>query len=135
MTLLLEVITPEKVIYKNEVNEIIAPTVNGEITILPNHAPLLTKIAPGELTIKKGSSLQLLAITGGFLEINNNKVSVLADYAVRAEDIEVAKAQEAQKRAEKLMKEKTSDEDFAIAEAEFRRAILELKVANKRRHH
>lgn len=135
MTLLLEVITPEKVIYKNEVNEIIAPTVNGEITILPNHAPLLTKIAPGELTIKKGSSLQLLAITGGFLEINNNKVSVLADYAVRAEDIEVAKAQEAQKRAEKLMKEKASDKDFAIAEAEFRRAILELKVANKRRHH
>lgn len=133
--ILLEIITPEKVVYQDEVDEIIAPTVTGQIGILPHHVNLLTKIEAGELIVKKGKTVQHLAITGGFLEVVNNKVSVLADYAVRSEEIEVEKALEAQKRAESLMKqakEKTSEKDFAIAQSELRKAILELKVARRK---
>lgn len=131
MNLLLEIITPEKSVYKDEVNEVVVPTVEGEIAILPNHVNLLTQVNPGELIIKKGSSNQSLAITGGFLEVADNKVSVLADYAVKAQDIEVARAQEAKKRAEKLMSEKISDNDLRVAQGELIKAILELKVATK----
>lgn len=133
MNLLLEIITPETVVYKDEVDEVVAPTVNGEIAILPNHINLLTQINPGELIVKKGTIEQYLAITGGFLEINGNKVSILADYAIKAQDIEIAKVTEAKKRAEKLMEEKISSNDLKVAEAEIIKAILELKVANKHR--
>ncbi|OGH23752.1 MAG: ATP synthase F1 subunit epsilon [Candidatus Levybacteria bacterium RIFCSPLOWO2_01_FULL_38_13] len=131
MNLHLEIITPEKIVYKNDVDEVVVQSENGQITILPNHVGLLTKIVPGELIVKKGGSTQLLAITGGFLEVEKNNVSILADYAVRAEDIEVLKAQEAQRRAGKLMEEKRSEKDFATAQAEMIKAITELKVATK----
>lgn len=132
MNLHLEVITPEKVIYKNEVEQVVVNTQDGQITILPNHIGLLTKLmAAGELIVKKGNQQQMLAVTGGFLEVSNNQVSVLADYAIRAEDIEVAKVQEAQKRAENLMKEKVSEHDFRVASAELQKAVLQLHVAKK----
>jgi len=131
MNLLLEIITPEKVIFKDEVQEVVVPTGNGEIAILPNHINLLTQVSPGELIIKKGTGLQYLAITGGFLEVSNNKISVLAEYAVKAQDIEVARAMEAKKRAEKVMSEKSTDNELRIAQAEMIKAILELKVATR----
>jgi len=131
MNLLLEIITPEKVVYSDEVSEIIAQTVNGEITILPNHVNILTQLMPGEMTVKKGNTLQHLAITGGFLEMQDNKVSILAEYAIKAQDIEIEQAMEAKKRAEKAMKEKTTDNEVRIAQAEIMKAILELKVATK----
>jgi len=133
MNLILEIITPENVVYKDEVNEVVVPTVDGEIAILPNHINLLTQINPGELIVKKGSSNQSLAIMGGFLEINNNKISILADYAIKAENIQIAQAQEAKKRAEKLMSEKVSDNDLRVAQGELIKAILELKIATKHR--
>ena len=135
MTLHLEIITPEKIVYKEDVDELIAPTVKGQISILTNHIGLLTQIEPGELIIKKGGREYFIAITGGFLEVKNNNISILADYAVRSEDIEVAKAEQAQKRAEKIMAEKVSEKDFAIAQSELRRSLLELKVAGRRKHH
>ena len=131
MNLTLEIITPEKVVYKDDVDEVVAPTINGEIAILPSHVDLLTQVSPGELIVKKGSSQLYLAITGGFLEVSDNKISILADYAIKAQDIEVARAQEAKRRAEKLMEEKTSDNDLRIAQGEMIKAILELKVATK----
>lgn len=131
MNLLLEIITPEKVVYKDEVAEVVVPTVNGEIAILPNHINLLTQVNPGELIIKKGTSQQYLAITGGFLEIQDNKISILAEYAVKAQDIEVARAMEAKKRAERAMSEKSTDNEIRVAQAEMLKAILELKVATK----
>lgn len=131
MNLLLEIITPEKIVFKDEVNEVVAPTADGEIAILPQHINLITRINPGELIIKKGSSNQFIAITGGFLEVNNNKISILADYAVKAQDIEIARAQEAKKRAEKIMSEKATDNEQRIAEGELMKAILELKIAAK----
>lgn len=131
MNLLLEIITPEKVVYKDEVSEIIAPTVNGEISIFPNHVNLLTQISPGELIAKKGNNSQHIAITGGFLEIQNNKISILAEYAIRAQDIEIAQAMEAKKRAEKVMTEKATDNEIRIAQAEIIKSVLELKIASK----
>lgn len=131
MKLLLEIITPEKVVFKDEIDEIVVPTITGEIAILPNHAELLTKINPGELVIKKAGKDQYFAIMGGFLEVINNHISILADYAVRAEDIEIAKAQEAEERAKQKMKNKETEKDFRVAEAELRKSLLELKVARK----
>jgi len=133
MGLLLEIITPEKIVFRDEIDEAIAPTVNGEIAILPHHIGLITQVVPGELIIKKNNKYQSIAVTEGFLEVSNNHISILANYAINAENINVVKAEEAKKRAEKLMKEKASDRDFRIAEGELRKAILELKVANKHR--
>jgi len=132
MNLHLEIITPEKVVYKDDVDKIIVETENGQIAILSGHVNLLTKVIPGEMIIKKGNQEHFLAITGGFLEISNNSVSLLADYAIRAEDIEVAKIQEAQNRAERMIKEKVTEKEFRIAEAELQKALLQLHVASRR---
>lgn len=129
----LTVVTPEKQVLSEEVDEVIVPTTNGELTILPEHVALLAQLTPGELTIKKGSKSEHLVVVGGFLEVGKNTVTLLADYAVHGKDISEATAQQARDRAEKAMKEKRSDVDFATAEAEFRRAILELKVAKRQR--
>ena len=134
--MLLEIISPEKIVFKEEVEEVTIPTENGEITILPHHVNLLTKVVLGELHIKMKGKTQTLAVTRGFLQVSNNTVTILADYAVRAEDIVAEKAIEAQKRAEEILKKKkegVSERDFAIAEADLRRSLLELKVS-KRRH-
>src|SRR5579859_3645046 len=133
MDIQLTVITPVKQVLKESVDELIVQTNSGEITVLPSHIPLLTKVAPGELTIKKGGKMSHFALTGGFMEVKENLVTILADYAVRAEDIEVAKAKEAQERAENTMKQKVSQRDFAIAEADLRRSIIELQVARRHR--
>ena len=132
MKLVLEIITPTTVLLKEEVDEITLPTVNGEISILPNHVDLLTKINPGEMTIKRNNKTELFAITGGFLEVTSNQVNILADHAVRAADIESAKVEEARQRAEKAMKDKVSQREYEELQDEIRRTVLELKVA--RRH-
>ena len=131
MALVLKLITPTATVLSEEVDEITLPTVNGEISILPGHVDLLTKVVAGEMIIKKGSKTQGFAVFGGFLEVSKNQVNILADYAVRAEDIEVGKAKEASERAQKAMKEKVNEKDFRIANAELRKALLELKVATK----
>lgn len=134
--LTLEIITPQKVVYKDDVDEVIVPTTSGQIAILPNHVPLLSRIKEGEITIKKGQVTDFLAITGGFLEVSKDKVTILADYAIRSHEIEVQKAIEAQKRAEKLMqeaKDKQNEKDFVLAEGELRKALLEIKIAHKQK--
>ena len=133
MKLSLSILTPDKEILKEEVDELVVPTVTGELGILPNHASLLTQILPGELRVINAGKTHSFAITGGYLEVNNNQVNILGDYAIRSEEIEVAKAEEAKKKAENRMKEKVSEEDFAIIEADLRRSLLELKVARKHR--
>lgn len=133
MNMLLEIITPEGVRYKDEIQEAIVPTTTGEITILPNHINLVTEVASGELIIKKNSKTNSMVITDGFLEVSKNHIVILANYAIAAENISIAKAEEAKERAEHLMKEKTSDKDFRIAEGELRKALLDLKIAYKYR--
>lgn len=133
MKLHLEVITPTKIVLSEEVDEITINTANGEITILPNHIPLLSKLVPGEMAIKNNGKISYFAVMGGFLEVSKNNISILSDYAVRASDIEVAKAKEAKERAEKIMKDKESNKNFLLAETDLRKALLELKVATKRK--
>lgn len=131
----LQIITPEKIIFDEEIDELVVPTVKGEIAILPHHVNLLTQIAPGEMTIKQKQKSLHMAVAGGFLQIADDAVSILADFAVRSEEIEAKKALEAQQRAEekiKNQKEHMSERDFELVQAEMRRAILQLKVARKR---
>lgn len=132
----LEIVTPEKIIYKGDIDQLTITTESGEITILPHHVNLFTKLVPGEATIKIAQRIQYLAITGGFLEVSNNKVTLLADYAIHSEDIDVEKAMAAQKRAEALLKKKEenmNEQDFAEARAELGKAILQLHVAHRRK--
>lgn len=131
----LEIITPEKVVFSEEIDELIVPTVNGEIAILPHHVNFLTQLEPGEMTIKQKGKTQHLAVTGGFLQIANDKISLLSDYAVRSEEIDAKKALEARERAEKKMKEERehmTEREYATIQADFRRAIAELKVVRRR---
>ena len=132
----LDIITPTKTMYSDEISQLTAPTTTGEITILPHHINLVSQIEQGELIIKKSGKTDHMAVTGGYLTITNNTITVLADYAVMSENIVYEKALEAQKRAEEAMRkaqENNSDIDFAAAEKEFLRSLLETKVATRRR--
>lgn len=129
----LQIITPEKIVYSNQVDMVTVPAVEGEIGILPNHIPLFTKIKPGEIKVKTGVSEDFLAITGGFINVRKGKVTILADYAIRSEDIEASRAEEAKKKAEEAMKNKESITNMAIAESELRKALLELKVSQRKK--
>jgi len=132
----LEIVTPERIIFQGDVDELYVNTADGAIGILPHHINLFTKLIPGELKLKISGHEQYMALTSGFLEVNKNKVTILADYAVHADDIEVEKAMEARKRAEEILKMKESritEQEFAAAEAAFKQAVAELKVASRRR--
>jgi len=129
----LEVITPTKVVLTEDADEITVTTVDGQISVLPGHVNLFTKLVPSEMIIRNGGKTEYFAITGGFLEVSKNQVNILADYAVRAQDIEIAKVREAHERAERAMKNKQNEGEFRVAEAELRKALLELKVATKRK--
>jgi F-type H+-transporting ATPase subunit epsilon len=128
----IDIVTAERVVYSAEVDEVIAPGVEGQLGILPHHAPLMTILQAGELVVKKGGEEEIMAISGGFLEVRPDRVIVLADQAERAEEIDAARAEEAKKRAEARLKEKrTAGADEAMAEAALRRALVRLSVAER----
>jgi F-type H+-transporting ATPase subunit epsilon len=129
----LSVLTQEKQVFSDQVDIVLAPADDGQIGILPGHIGLLTKLGNGEMFIVNGASINILAITGGLLDVHDDQITVMADSAVRAEDIDMAKVEAAKKMAEEALKEKLSDRDFAVAEADLRKAVLELKVARKKR--
>lgn len=135
-TFILEIITPDGIIFDDEVNEVVLPTSNGQITILPHHIPLYAKLAEGEVHIKKsGKADMLYALLGGILDVSKTKVSILSDYAVHADNIQIARAEEAKKRAEEAMLNREATQEFTIENKELRKSILELKVATKMRKH
>lgn len=134
MKLTVDILTPQAQIFSGEADEVLVPTVKGELGILPGHVSLLTQILPGELVVKSGGKTQSIAIMGGYMEVNQDKINILGDYAVRAEDIEVAKVEQAKAKAEKMKTEIKSQEELLQLETELRRHILELKVAERRRH-
>lgn len=132
--MLLEIITPEKSVFKEDIDELLAPTPNGQIGILPHHINLVTTLTSGELVINQNGKEKIFAVAGGFLQVNNNSISVLADYAAHADDINVEEAINAQKRAEEILKkgvEQVSERDFALAEAELRKSILNINVGRR----
>ncbi len=134
-TITLDIISQEKHLTTIEVGEIIAPTTSGVITVLPNHIPMFTKLADGVITTKSGDKTDEFAILGGFMDIGpDSKVTILADAALRTDDINIAKAEEAKRLAEEAMQNKGSEIEFKEAEASLRKALLELKVAGARRH-
>ncbi len=134
MPLRVDIVTAERLVYSEEgVDGIIVPGVEGELGVLPRHAPLLTMIQPGVLRIVKGGDEVEMAITGGFIEVRGNRVTVLADAAERAEEIDVVRAEEARRRAQRLLVERTAEMDLSRAEAALARALIRLKVAERRR--
>lgn len=126
-----EVVSPEGLVFQGEADEVLLPTEKGEIGVLPHHIPLFTKLIGGEVRIKQGSKDTSFAISGGFLEVNPASLVILADFAVKAESIEVSRAEEAKRKAEQLIKERNENVDFELAEKELERAILQLHVADK----
>jgi F-type H+-transporting ATPase subunit epsilon len=134
MPLKVDIVTAERLVFSDEgVDEVVAPGSEGELTVLPMHAPLLTMIKPGLMRLMKGGEEVDMAITGGFLEVRNDRVTILADAAERAEEIDVVRAEEARRRAERRLEERVSEEDLARAAASLQRALLRLKVAERRR--
>jgi F-type H+-transporting ATPase subunit epsilon len=130
----LDIISQEKKLLTAEVDSITAPASCGDVTILPQHIPLFTKLNDGVIMIKNNGAIDEFAVLGGFMDVGpDSKVTILADAAVRADDINIAKAEEAKRVAEEVMKNKESEISFKEAEASLRKALLELKVANKRR--
>ena len=129
----LDVVTAERVVFSEDVDVIVAPGIDGQLGILPHHAPLMTMLEPGELRIRKGGEEFSLAVSGGFLEVRPDRVIVLADTAERAEEIDAARAEEAKRRAEEQLSLQLPQVDAARIEASLRRSMVRLKVAEKRR--
>lgn len=132
-TIRLEIITAERQVYSDDVNIVVAPGSEGELGILPHHAPLLTVLQPGELRVVKGDEESFIAVSGGFLEVLGDKVIVLADTAERSEEIDVERAQEALKRAQEQLVSRQADINLEQALAALRRSQARLKVAHRKR--
>ncbi len=132
-TIRLDVVSAERVVYSEEVDVVIAPGVEGQLGILPHHTPLMTTLQSGELRVRKGGEEISLAITGGFLEVRPDRVIVLADAAERAEEIDLARAEEAKRRAQEQISRRGPEVDLAQAEAALRRSLARLKVGEKRK--
>ena len=134
MPLRLDIVTIERLAFSGDVDMVIAPGVEGELGILPRHASLITALSAGELRFKQGAEEQSFAIGGGYLEVLDNHVTVLADSAEHAAEIDVARAEGARARAERLLKEGPTDPvDRSMIEGALRRSKVRLKVARKRR--
>jgi F-type H+-transporting ATPase subunit epsilon len=129
----LEIVSAERVVYTEDVEAVIAPGIEGQLGILPHHAPLMTILQAGELRVRRGAEEDIMAISGGFLEVRPDRVIVLADSAERAEEIDVSRAEAAKQRAEQRLKERgvTPGLDEARVEAALRRAVARLSVAEK----
>jgi F-type H+-transporting ATPase subunit epsilon len=134
MPLSVHIVTAEREVFAEEgVEEVIAPGSEGELTVLPQHAPLLTMIKPGIMRIVKGGQEVDMAITGGFLEVRDDRVTILADATERAEEIDEARALEARHRAERSLEERVSLAHMIEAQAALQRALLRIKAVERRR--
>ena len=132
-TLKLEIVTPEGVTYSEDVEMVTLPGSEGEMGIYPNHVALMTQVASGEVSARRNGKDEFLAVGEGFVEITGERVAVLTDMAIKAENIDEVKAEEARKRAEARLAEKLSDEDTAMVSAALAHSLAQLKV--KRRTH
>lgn len=131
----LRILSPLGTVFSDSVDEIMISTDKGEIAILTDHIPIFSKLLEGTVTIKKGTKTTVIAVIGGFIEVKKNVALILSDHAIPAESIQIAKALEAKKRAEDLIAKKESIMDILIAEKELQKSIMELKVAEKIKHH
>jgi F-type H+-transporting ATPase subunit epsilon len=133
MPLKLEIVTPERLVYEDEVDSVNVPGIEGELGILPHHAPLLSMLGFGELRIRKGAAEETFAIVGGFVQVRPDKVVVMAETADMASEIDLEKAQEARREAERAL-ETGYDEgaDLSAARAALQQALMRIRVAERR---
>ena len=134
MPLSVHIVTAEREVFTEDgVDEVVVPGIEGELTVLPEHAPLLTMIKPGVMRIVKSGEDIDMAITGGFIEVRQDRVTILADAAERAEEIDTVRAEEARRQAERALEERGADVDLAAAAATLQRSLMRLKAAERRR--
>jgi len=132
-TIKLEIITAERQVLSDDVNIVVAPGVEGELGILPHHAPLITMLKPGEVLIRKDSEETYLFVSGGFLEVRPDKIIILADASERCEEIDIERAEAAKHRAEERLKTRIPEVDVAQTQAALLRALIRLRIAERRR--
>lgn len=132
-TLRLEIVTPEAKVYSEDVDMVTLPGVEGEMGIFPMHVPLMTQLIAGEISVRKGSQDFFLAVGDGFVEVTGERVSILTDMAIQAENIDEAKAEEARQRAEARLAEKLDDAEVASANAALAHSLAQLKVKRRQR--
>jgi F-type H+-transporting ATPase subunit epsilon len=133
-TLKLEIVTPEAKIYSEDVDMVTLPGVEGEMGIFPMHIPLMTQVAAGEICARRNGQDHYLAVGEGFVEITGDRVAILTDMAIKADDIDEARAEEARKRAEARLAEKLSDEETVSVQAALLHSLTQLNVKRRQRH-
>jgi F-type H+-transporting ATPase subunit epsilon len=134
MPLHLEIVTPERLVYQGDVDALVCPGIEGELGILPHHAPLLTTLGFGELRIRTAGQEESFAIAGGFLQVRPDKVVVMAEDADLASEIDLEAAEQARRDAERILAEGfVESADLALARAAMERALLHIRVAERRR--
>ena len=133
MPIQLEVVSPERRAYTDEVDMVIVPGIDGQLGILPHHTRLITALGTGELRIKKGGTEQSLLISGGFVEVRPDKVVVMADLAEHSDEIDEARAVEARKRAEAELESTHDPVDLARVRASLQTALMRERIATRRR--
>jgi F-type H+-transporting ATPase subunit epsilon len=133
MPIKVEIVTAERVVFSDDVDLVLAPGLEGQLGILPHHAPLITTLAAGELLARKGAEEYSMVISGGFLEVGTAGVIILADTAERAEEIDIARAELAKKRAEERLSQEGQGVDHARATASLHRALARIEVAERRK--
>jgi len=131
MPIKLDVVTAERLVYSDEVDIVVIPGLEGEMAVLPHHAPLMSMLQPGELRARKGNEEFSLVVTGGFVEVRPDRVTILADAAEHAQEIDIARAEAAKKRAEERLSKRPPEIDATRAEAALRRSLARLRVAEK----
>jgi len=132
-TLKLEIVTPQAIVFSDDVHMVTLPAIEGEMGIYPQHERLITQVVPGELLITKDGADTILAIGEGLVEVTATHVSILTDMAIRAEHIDEAAVQEARDRAQARLREKISDEEIASVNASMVRALAQLQVKRRQR--
>ena len=132
-TLKLEIVTPEAKIYSDDVNMVTLTGVEGEMGIMPNHVPLMTQLCAGEIVAQKGQDTIFLAVGDGFVQVTGDRVAILTDMAIHADNIDEARAEEARLRAEARLAEKITDEEAAHVQAALVHATIQLKLKRRRR--
>ena len=132
-TLKLEIVTPEARTYSEDVEMVTLPGVEGEMGIYPQHVPLMTQIVPGEIVVRKGGQDFYLAVGEGFVEITGERVAIMTDMALKAENIDEAKSEEARRRAEARLAEKLDDQEAALVSAALANSLAQLRVKRRQR--
>jgi F-type H+-transporting ATPase subunit epsilon len=132
-TLRLEIVTPDAVVYSEDVDMVTLTSVEGELGILPHHVGLMTQMVPGEMIVRKGGHDEFIAVGEGLVEVTGRRVSILTDMAVAADKIDEAKVEEARQRAEARLREKISAEEIASVNASLTRSLAQLRVKRRRK--